>query len=324
MMVKHDDFTYAVARIRCKEGKLFSEKNIEQMMSMKDADGVRKYVLDNGWDAPSENSDADLFILQQQELWNLMKEMVTDISAFDFLRVQNDFHNLKVSVKCVYTDTKPDTMFLAGGIIEPYIIFNAVKNRDYSLLPLYMHKPLQSAMSALLQTGDGQLCDTIIDKACIETVYSFGKQSSSNIVKEYCEMFAASSCIKIAIRSIKLSKPADFIIKSSAECESLDVKTLAYSAVKGIDEVCSYLSSTIYRSAIPAIKESLSAFERWCDNHIMSKLRQSKSDPFSIGSLVAYIIAKDTEIKTVRLIMTAKLNDLDDSVIRERIRDMYV
>lgn len=324
MMVKREDFTYAVARIRCKEGKLFSEKNMEQMMSMKDAESVKKYVLDNGWVAPSENSDADFFTLQQQELWNLMKELVSDISVFDFLRVQNDFHNLKVSVKCVYTDTKPDTMFLTGGIFEPYTIFNAVKNREYTLLPLYMQEPLQSAMTALLQTGDGQLCDTIIDKACIETVYSFGRQSSSPVVKEYCEMFAASSSIKIAMRSIKLKKSADFIIKSSAECVSLDVKILAYSAVKGIDELCTYLSSTVYKASVNAVKESLLSFERWCDNHIMSKLSQSKSDPFSIGSLVAYIIAKETEIKTVRLITTAKLNNLDDSVIRERIRDMYV
>ena len=123
---------------------------------------------------------------------------------------------------------------------------------------------------------------------------------------------------------MKLRKSADFIIDSMAECESINSKALAFSALKGIEEICSYLSSTDYKAAIPAISESLSAFEKWCDNYIISKMRESKSDPFSIGPLVAYIIAKETEIKAVRLILTAKINELDESVIRERIRDMYV
>ena len=39
---------------------------------------------------------------------------------------------------------------------------------------------------------------------------------------------------------------------------------------------------------------------------------------------VAYIIARQNEIKAVRMILSAKLNDLPEQTIKERLRDMYV
>ena len=39
---------------------------------------------------------------------------------------------------------------------------------------------------------------------------------------------------------------------------------------------------------------------------------------------MAYVIARENEIKTVRIILTGRQNDLPDDAIRERIREMYV
>ena len=40
--------------------------------------------------------------------------------------------------------------------------------------------------------------------------------------------------------------------------------------------------------------------------------------------LLAYIYAKETEIKVIRIIMVGKLNNIAEEVIRERLRDIYV
>lgn len=57
---------------------------------------------------------------------------------------------------------------------------------------------------------------------------------------------------------------------------------------------------------------------------LTDKIKPQKWEPFSIGPLAAYIIARDNEIKAVRLILSAKLNALDSEAIKERLRDMYV
>ncbi len=322
-MSKSDEYIYAVARIRCKEGKLFSSKNIEQLISMKDAQSIERYLSENGWSLSAEET-SDVLLDEEKSLWGLMKDLVGDLSCFDFIRVQNDFQNLKACIKSVYSDCDPAPMFVQGGIVDPSFMYKAVSEKKYADLPEYLSETAEEAMSTLLRTRDGQLCDGVIDKACLNKVYSLGKASSDAIIKEYCEVFVASANIRMAVRGSKLCKSADFLMRTMQECDSLNIKSLSVVAAKGFDEICSYLSSTDYKGAVGVIKESLTSFEKWCDNYIMEKLRSQKSDPFSIGPLVAYIIAKQTEIKAVRLILTAKTNDLDDSIIRERIRDMYV
>ena len=47
-------------------------------------------------------------------------------------------------------------------------------------------------------------------------------------------------------------------------------------------------------------------------------------NPFTVGPLFAYVLARQNEISTVRIILSGKLNELDDGMIRERLREMYV
>ena len=42
------------------------------------------------------------------------------------------------------------------------------------------------------------------------------------------------------------------------------------------------------------------------------------------GPLAAYILARENEIKSVRIILSGKINNLSDDSLRERVREMYV
>ena len=53
-------------------------------------------------------------------------------------------------------------------------------------------------------------------------------------------------------------------------------------------------------------------------------MRPEIHNPFGIGPLAAYLIARENEIKTVRIILSGKLNELPEESIRERVREMYV
>ena len=53
-------------------------------------------------------------------------------------------------------------------------------------------------------------------------------------------------------------------------------------------------------------------------------LKTQKYEAFSVGPLLGYLIARENEIKTVRIILTGKQNGFSDDAVRERIREMYV
>ena len=199
-----------------------------------------------------------------------------------------------------------------------------VENKEFGRLPDNMAAVAQEAYDTLLHTRDGQLCDVIVDRAALEAIYAAGMSAKDEIIRNYAESTVAIADIKIAVRCQKTGKSLDFMKRALAECESVSTEQLAKAALAGPEAIGEYLSGTAYAEGAQALEESPSAFERWCDNRMMETIRPQKYNAFSVGPLVAYQLARENEIKTVRIILTGKQNEFPDEAIRERVREMYV
>ena len=199
-----------------------------------------------------------------------------------------------------------------------------VKNKEFSRLPDYMANAAEEAYEALLHTHDGQLCDIIIDRAALLAIYAAGRKAKDAIIRDYAESTVAVADIKIAVRSQKTAKSLEFMKRAMAECDSISVDALCKAALNGMDAIQEYLEGTAYKGGAEALRESTSAFECWCDNRIIETIKPQLYNPFTIGPIVAYVLARENEIKTVRIILTGKQNAFPDDSIRERVREMYV
>lgn len=319
------EYTYAIARIRCREPRLLSNGDLGGLLSARDVGTVLRLLRDKGWgDSSSDDSPDAMLRAEEDKLWGFIDEIVPDRSTFDFLLVQNDYHNIKAAVKAITRDADPADMFLHNGIVDPSVIYDALKLREYDKLPQAFADAAREAMTVLLETSDGQLCDLIVDKACMEHVYRLGKENGNELIGLYCELYVASADIKIAVRSSRTGKSIDFIRRSLVPCDTLDVRRLAESAALGYDDVMSYIGETRYSGAAEAIGRSMSAFEKWCDDELTKAMQPQKWEPFSVGPVVAYIIARQNELKAVRMILAAKVTGLPEDIIKERLRMMYV
>ncbi|HER24903.1 MAG TPA: V-type ATP synthase subunit C, partial [Candidatus Atribacteria bacterium] len=69
---------------------------------------------------------------------------------------------------------------------------------------------------------------------------------------------------------------------------------------------------------------SLMELEKQRDNFILNFSKIGKYITFGIEPLVGYIIAKENDIKNIRIILSGKLNKLSPEQITERVRDTYV
>ncbi|MDF2511847.1 MAG: hypothetical protein K0S04_1713 [Herbinix sp.] len=317
-------YTYAVARIRSKELLLLSKSEIDQLLNCKSEKECLKLLSEKGWGKTGEEDSEEMLRVERDKIWNLMKELVEDISVFNMFLYTNDYHNLKAAIKQVYTDSKQDDIYITQGTVPVDVILNSVKEHNFSALPEHMQKSADEAYQVLLHTGDSQLCDVILDKAALETMLRKCKESKVELLAKYAELKVAAANINIAVRSNKTRKSRAFLERSIADCASLDKNKLISAALESLESIYQYLQFTDYADAVEAIKESSSAFERWCDNLIMKHIRPQKSNPFTISPLAAYILARENEIKTVRILLSGKRNEIDDGFIRERMRDMYV
>ena len=318
-------YTYAVARIRALEGALFSDAVIEQLLACRTAEQGLQFVMEKGWGDMSTDADMDAVLKREEEkAWEVIRDTAPDMSVFDVLSYPKLYHNLKAAVKEVCTETKNPGIFYDDCAVSGKEMLQIVENREFSRLPGNMGRVAEEALDTLLHTRDGQLCDILIDKAALTAIYEAGKRSGEKIIEYYADTTVAIADIKIAVRFQKTGKSADFMRSAMAECDSLNVEQLIRAALAGADEIAQYLEGTSYAGGADALRESPSAFERWCDNRMTETLKSQKYETFSVGPLLGYLIARENEIKTVRIILTGKQNGFSDDAIRERIREMYV
>lgn len=317
-------YTYAVARIRSKELTLLTRSFFEQLLSSKSYEDCIRLLKDKGWGMPADETEEEILQTERKKTWDLMRELVEDISVFDTFLYEHDFHNLKAAIKEVYTQKEFHNIYIDYGTIDPDKIKEAVVEQDFSLLPVHMRLCAEEAYYVQLHTGDSQLCDVIIDRAALETIYQKGKESKNEVLAQYAELKVATANINIAIRSYKTGKSKEFLEKALTDCETLNKERLIEAALEGEEAIYDYLSATIYQDAVQAIKKSPSSFEKWCDDLIIEYIKPQKYNPFTLSPLAAYILARENEIKSVRIVLSGKKNELPEESARERLREMYV
>lgn len=327
------DYIYAVARIRSKEMSLLTRQDLDQLLSCPTAEDCLRTLRDKGWggddsvisSTSGDAGSAESMLLQEEaKTWALLSELVEDLSPFEVLLIPTEYNNLKAAIKSVVTDVEPHNVFLPGGRLEPDLLLRCARESDFSPLPPEMAAAAEEAHHTLLQTGDGQLCDVILDRACLEEIHRQGKAAQDRVPREYAELVVATADIKIAVRACKTRKTRDFIDRALAPCDSLDVEALARAACGTLEDVFTVLHGTPYEEAGEQLKESYSAFEKWCDDTVMDLIRDQKTNPFTLGPLFAYVLARRGEIASVRIILSGKVNELDEALIRQRVRDTYV
>lgn len=319
-----EQYTYAVARIRAMENSLLKKTDLEQLLSCKSYGEALRFLADKGYGSAEGEDYNEILNGETEKTWAVIDELGVDKDALSVLLIKKDFHNLKGAIKAVCTGADTRNLYMRGGNVPPEEIEKAVSEKNYSRLPESMRSAASEAMTVLLQTGDGQKCDVIIDKAALCAIRDKGRESDCRMISDYAEITVAISDIKIAVRGSALGKTYEFMKGAMAECDSLDTGALSAAAAKSREDIEQYLAVTAYSGAAEALKVSYSEFEKWCDNLIMDKISEQKSNPFTIAPVAAYILARENEINAVRIILSGKVNNLSDEFIRERLRELYV
>ncbi len=310
------DYTYSVARIRSKETELLKEQDIELLLNAQDYSDALRVLRDKGY-----VNDGSVAEDATRSLWEFLGELA-DEEVLKLLRIPVDYHNIKVSVKSVFADIDGTDLLADYGTVDKLDIYNAVKSRDYFGLPKNLGETAENAMSLILRTQDSQLCDIDIDKAELCELWQVAEKSNDDFIKRYVSLKIRLVNLKTALRCAIMGKSEAFTENALCEKAEHNIHQLARAAENGKDALMEYLESNGEDEAATVMGKSTVLFEKWCDDRIMSLMREARYDCFSSAPIIAYAYAKIAEIKAVRLILSAKRNKLEN--IRERVRELYV
>ena len=322
-------YAYEVTRIHANEQRLLNKQDIETLIAASDANEVLRLLKEKGWSSSGAGADieADAMLHEEtQKTWDLVQELCGNIAEFAIFRYVNDFHNLKAAIKltCTEETKNNERYFIPYGNVEASVIMQATAAHDFSELPEYLKTAGQEAYDILVNTGNGQLCDMILDNAALETIWQEGEKTKSKMLQAYVKITVDVANIKAAVRCFRMGKSKEFVERAIANAGTFEKDLLVAAACEGIDEICKLLEQAGYSNGAEALRKSMAAFECWCDNAVIEMIRPQRGNYFGIEPIAAFVLGRENEIRLVRLIISAKINHLENAVLRERLRLTYV
>ena len=318
-------YAYAVARLRHEELKLLNKSFMDQLISAKTAEDAARQLRDRGWGSSEDNlSFEDMISAENDKIWSYVEELVPDLNVFNVFRYVDDYSNIKAAIKESKLEHDYPGIYSDRGTVSPETVKAAIRGRNYSLLPAEMAEAAEKAHDVFLKTGDGQLCDILTDRACLDAIREAGKASGDRFIEEYAELSVAAADIKIAVRAHHTGNGREFLEMALADSDILSVSALINASLAGDDAIASFLAYTDFADGTEALKTSNQAFERWCDNMINDRMQSMHYESFGAGPIAAYIIARFNEIKSVGVILFGKQNGFSEQTVKERVRDTYV
>lgn len=319
------DYASAVAAVRAAEVQLLDSADMERIISAKSVKEAAAALYAKGLKLPERESEISAALEGGLvSAWEFLRDYVPESRELEILLYRNDFHNLKAALKSLIANTDPERCFVRPALIDPEGMARAVSMGDYDFLPAYMRDPAEQAYRALTENSDGQLAEVILDSAALLAMQRAAEECGSEFMRGYAEEMSVCADIKTAYRGAAAGKREEFLEAAVAGSASLAKEPLISAALRGKDSVITYLESTVYAELGEALKESAAAFEKLCDERVTALGLEAKRVCFGTDPLAAYYLAKEAEVRNLRIIFVCKGLGVSEEAIRERVRRLYV
>jgi V/A-type H+-transporting ATPase subunit C len=328
------NFTQAVARLRVLETRLLNKVKIERMIDSNSAEDVLKILQETEYSGLMGNIKIaeDYNVLLKEELkrvYSLMYKVSPNRTIVDIMSLKYDYHNIKVLLKGRALDKDFSHMLIPVGTIDIEKLKLYIETMEYRDLNPIMREGILKTEKSYEELKDPQKIDTIIDKYMYTDMLARAKVLNVDFIINYIKRSIDFTNIKTIIRLKKQEKNITFLKEVMLAGGDIDDDILVKAFNEPIENMANKFALSKYGEVITqGIEEyiqtgKLSALEKLSENFIMKNLKDAKYVSFGPEPIFAYIAAKETEIKIIRIIMVGKLNNVSADVIRERVREVY-
>lgn len=335
------DFAQGVVRTRVIEKRLLSKAHMLRLMDADGIEGVFKILNDTEYSQSislvKDYGEYEKVLLNELiRVYDLMRDVSPHQSVVDLLALKYDYHNLKVLLKGRCLNKNLSYLYVPVGTAD-FNNFYKQFQEDSSVEVDETetgHNEFKKAMEAA-ETGfglnhDPQKIDLILDQYYYNHLYHMALKTNVDLFIDYVRDMIDFINIISFIRLHKQKKSISFfenVILPNGNVAKNDILENVDEPVQKLIEI--YKDHRINNYLIKGLQAyeksgTLTELEKCMDNYLMELNKTSKSVIFGPEPIFSYVLAKEVEIKNLRIIMVSKVNNIAPEVIRERLRDLYV
>lgn len=330
-------YAFAVGKIKVLETRLLSRAELQRMMEAPSAQEALSVLMDSPYEEFLSTIESPLQFeealnAELERTYRMIDDLSQDKELTDIFRVRWDYHNLKVLLKAFYMGSKPEEVALVPlGLVEINLIEAAIGEEErVSLLPDYLAETLMEAQSEYEESQDPQMIDVTVERRAYEDMLKRAEGYPNEFLAGYLRANIDLLNIRNLVRLKFLEGSARLLEKVLVEGGLIPKSRYFRMLDESIAEIPSLLGGTPYSDVIgPGVQDlvetgSLTTFEKLMDEYLIDYIKPAKYVAFGIEPLIAYLIAKEHEVKLIRIIMIGKINQLSMDLIGERLREPYV
>lgn len=327
-------FNQVIPRLRVLETRLLDKSKLDRMVDSDTPLEALKVLQESEYSIHLNNvkRPEDYEVMLSSELkrvYDMFYQMIPVKSVVDFMSLKYDYHNLKVIIKGKILGIDLSNLLISVGSIDVNKLKYYIESEYYRDLNPIMRRAVESTLEDYAATSDPQNIDIILDRYLFEHMHQLVKAMDDKSMEKYLETLIDLTNIKTLLRVKSQNKSRDFFNETLISGGNLDNERLNNLYADSVENLAGRLSFTDYDSILrTGIEEylrtgSLGSLEKNMDNFIINFMKKAKYITFGVEPVIAYIYAKENEIKLIRIIMVGKLNNVPPEVIRERLRDNY-
>ena len=332
-MIKDIDYKAINTLIRTYELKLLQKDDFERLLKADDLKATLDTLKATDYEFDQEEllqtkQFNEMLMAHLADVYREMYEVAPQPQLFDLFTLRYTYHNLKVLLKDLFLESNQETLLIPIGSLSVDQLKTLVSSgKNDNAHPLMV----EAVRLTKEDFEERQLIEAVtvyMDTYYLRHLRAISDDLQNEDISAITDILIDLYNLTTLVRSLNQGKPRSHLHALLSSSGTVSKQDLIDDSINGAVSVLKkYYSSKVYGSKLEVVIEdnkiNTLKLDKIMDELISEIVSEGIYQAFGPMPLLGYIYAKETEITNLRLLLVGKDNQIDETILRERMRTIY-
>lgn len=332
-MIKDIDYKAMNTLIRTYELKLLQKDDFERLLKADDLKATLDTLKATDYEFDQEEllqtkQFNEMLMAHLADVYREMYEVAPQPQLLDLFTLRYTYHNLKVLLKDLFLESNQETLLIPIGSLSVDQLKTLVSSgKNDNAHPLMV----EAVRLTKEDFEERQLIEAVtvyMDTYYLRHLRAISDDLQNEDISAITDILIDLYNLTTLVRSLNQGKPRSHLHALLSSSGTVSKQDLIDDSINGAVSVLKkYYSSKVYGSKLEVVIEdnkiNTLKLDKIMDELISEIVSEGIYQAFGPMPLLGYIYAKETEITNLRLLLVGKDNQIDETILRERMRTIY-
>lgn len=332
-MIKDIDYKAINTLIRTYELKLLQKDDFERLLKADDLKATLDTLKATDYEFDQEEllqtkQFNEMLMTHLADVYRELYEVAPQPQLLDLFTLRYTYHNLKVLLKDLFLESNRETLLIPIGSLSVDQLKTLVSSGESDNAHPLMVEAVRLAKEDFDERQLIEAVTVYMDTYYLRHLRAISDDLQNEDISAITDTLIDLYNLTTLVRSLNQGKPRSHLHALLSSSGTISKQDLIDDSINGAVSVLKkYYSSKVYGSKLEVVIEdnkiNTLKLDKIMDELISEIVSEGIYQAFGPMPLLGYIYAKETEITNLRLLLVGKDNQIDETILRERMRTIY-